>query len=738
MAALYAAHHRADLLVGSAGADIVRALSGNDLVRTGAGDDVLLGGDDLLLEFERQDGFLVDTVRARGHFLGRETGLEEVVFSDGTVWSRERLDALQRLGRFNAVDDVVRFACEDEPLVIDPARLIENDSDGGTLTLVGVGAALHGSVALRPDGRIAFLGAPDFNGDAFFAYTVRDAFGRESSARVEVDLAPVNDAPTALDDPTVPAIEDRILRIRIASLLANDSDVDGEFEGLHIVRIDPLTNGAGAEIDRYKESEFPFAATNATGRIDGEYLELRLRPDYFGPAGFVYTLGDADGATATARVEIAVAPVNDAPRDHDRIHEIRLGRDASVTVADLLADTYDVEGDAITFVGLHAGLDGEPGSNGRAVLDAGRVTFTPSALGSASIAYDVADARGAAATLTYDFRVRPLNDAPRAADDYGLRTLEDRALVIDPAVLLANDTDENGDTLVVESVARFAEGGKVRLREDGRIEFRPKPDYNGAARFAYTVSDGRGGTATAAASITILPAQRGADPPQRPRRRHQDGLLDVTRQRGDGNRVEPDGDVLFARTTPRGRDRSTTASCRPAGHRRCGARRRIAAAVLLISIRQRCASPPPEGHRPVAVRRLGHRFGRRADVRHPLILTAAMIREASTLPARCWRASRSAGPSRCRTGSGPTTSMRRRRSPPRLPPNGTRSCPAKAPLRPREPALHRTPTAEGRPSDRGPPRLLPAESNRGESLVFTVGLAPARSGLPVARPERAG
>ncbi len=508
---------------------------------------VIREGDDLLLEFERQDGFLVDTVRARGHFLGRETGLEEVVFSDGTVWSRERLDALQRLGRFNAVDDVVRFGREDEPLVIDPARLIENDSDGGTLTLVGVGAALHGSVALRPDGRIAFLGAPDFNGDAFFTYTVRDAFGRESSARVEVDLAPVNDAPTAHDDPTVPATEDRILRIRIASLLANDGDVDGEFEGLHIVRIDPLTNGAGAEIDRYKESEFPFAATNATGRIDGEYLELRLRPDYFGPAGFVYTLGDADGATATARVEIAVAPVNDAPRDRDRIHEIRLGRDASVTVADLLAETYDVEGDAITFVGLHGGLDGEPGSNGRAVLDAGRVTFTPSALGSASIAYDVVDARGAAATLTYDFRVRPLNDAPRAADDYGLRTLEDRALVIDPAVLLANDTDENGDALVVESVARFAEGGKVRLREDGRIEFRPKPDYNGAARFAYTVSDGRGGKATATASITILPRNEGPILRNDRVAGIEDGPLVVIPAEAFGNDVEPDGDVLFFR-----------------------------------------------------------------------------------------------------------------------------------------------------------------------------------------------
>ncbi|KMO11849.1 tandem-95 repeat protein, partial [Methylobacterium platani] len=557
-----------DTLAGAAGSDtyLFGFDDGQDLVvEEGSADDtdrlvlaaavaprdvsVIREGDDLLLEFERQDGFLVDAVRARGHFLGRETGLEEVVFADGTVWARERLDALQRLGRFNAADDVVRFAREDEPLVIDPALLTQNDAAGeaGALTLVGVGRAVNGSVGVRPDGRIAFLGAPDFNGDAFFTYTVRDAFGRESSARVEVDLAAVNDAPTALDDPLVPAVEDRILRIRIASLLANDLDVDGEFEGLHIARVDPLTNGAGIEIDRYKESGFPFAATNATARLDGDYLELRLRPDYFGPAGFVYTLSDADGATATARVEIAVAPVNDAPRDRDRVHEIRLGRDAVLAVADLLADTYDVEGDAITFVGLHGGLDGEPGSNGRAVLDAGALTFTPFALGRAGIAYDVVDARGAAATLTYDLWVRPLNDAPRAANDYGLRTLEDQVLVIDPAVLLANDTDENGDTLVVESVARFAEGGKVRLREDGRIEFRPKPDYNGAARFAYTVSDGRGGTATATASITILPRNEGPILRNDRVAGIEDGPLLVIPAEAFGNDVEPDGDVLFFR-----------------------------------------------------------------------------------------------------------------------------------------------------------------------------------------------
>jgi hypothetical protein len=66
---------------------------------------------------------------------------------------------------------------------------------------------------------------------------VADGSGRESTARVEVNLSPVNDAPVANDDPLVYGVEDEILRIRIENLLANDFDVDGdaEMEGLRIV-----------------------------------------------------------------------------------------------------------------------------------------------------------------------------------------------------------------------------------------------------------------------------------------------------------------------------------------------------------------------------------------------------------------------------------------------------------------------------------------------------------------------
>ncbi|KAA3498698.1 tandem-95 repeat protein [Rhizobium rhizogenes] len=576
-----------DQMIGSGGDDRFQGLRGNDLIAGGAGSDtyffdfddsqdvvtengaasdtdrlvlssaitpkdvsVIRDSDNLVLEFERQDGTLVDMVRVIDHFLGRETGIEDVVFADGTVWNRDRLDELQRLGRFNAADDIVRFAFEDEPVIIDPATLMTNDIVGvGKLTLLGVGQALNGTAHLREDGRIEFLGTRDFNGDTFFTYTVRDQFGRESTARVEVNLSPVNDAPTAVDDPLVHAVEDQVLRIRVDNLLANDFDVDGDadFEGMRLVSISPLTNGVGAAIDPFKDNDHQYTATNATADISGDYIELRLRPDYFGPAGFIYTLRDRSGVTSTARVEISVAPVNDGPRDRDTVHRIRLGMDTIITVADLTANTYDIEGDGFTFVDLNGGLDNNPGNNGGVVFDeaTGQITFTPWDLGVASIEYDVIDARGAGATLTYRFKVRPLNDPPKANNDYGLRTLEDQILVIDPVTLLANDTDENGDLLFIQSIARFADGGKVRLREDGKIEFRPTADYNGAAGFSYTISDGRGGTSAAYVSITVVPRNDG------PILRNdlvtgiEDGSFFVIPSEAFGNDIEPDGDVLF-------------------------------------------------------------------------------------------------------------------------------------------------------------------------------------------------
>src|SRR3546814_6034264 len=125
-----------------------------------------------------------------------------------------------------------------------------------------------------------------------------------------------------------------------------------------------------------------------------------FRPDHFGVAGFLYTLADASGATSTAKVEIYVTPVNDAPRAHNTQHSVRLETTATLTVADLLANSYDIEGDAITFVGLHPGADENAAINGAVTFDpdTSEIVFTPASLGEAGIEYDVIDERGAAAT----------------------------------------------------------------------------------------------------------------------------------------------------------------------------------------------------------------------------------------------------------------------------------------------------------------------------------------------------
>jgi Ca2+-binding RTX toxin-like protein len=514
---------------------------------------LLRSGDDLFLELERGAGFLIDTLTVRSHFLGTATGIEEIVFANGPLWDRDQIETLIRLGRFNAADDLYRFAVEDELASIDPARLIENDAeDVDGLALIAVANARFGTVSITPHGTIAFLGAKDHNGDAFFDYTVRDRFGRESTATVEVNLAPVNDAPVALDDPLVYGIEDQPLRIRLDTLLANDFDVDGEFEteDLRIIAFAPLLDRDSVELYPYRDRDYQGQATNAAWRFDGAYVELKPRPDYFGSAGFTYTIADAAGATSNASVEIFIAPVNDAPRARDAIHEVRLGRTKTFSLDQLLQEVVDIEGDGFSFVGLHHKANGSAATNGEVAFDAiaGTFTFTPYDLGAAAFTYDVIDARGAEATLELKLKVRPLNDPPKALDDYGFRTLEDTTLLINPAALLVNDTDENDDRLLLGGLDRFAENGKVRLNDAGLIEFRPRSDYNGAAGFGYTVSDGRGGSDQGFVHINVLPSN--AAPLVRPDlvAGVEDQPLGVIAAEAFGNDSDPEGDVIFFRS----------------------------------------------------------------------------------------------------------------------------------------------------------------------------------------------
>jgi VCBS repeat-containing protein len=73
------------------------------------------------------------------------------------------------------------------------------DPDGGALTASMVSQPSHGRVTLRSDGSFNYTPESGFFGDDGFTYRARDEEGKSTTARVTIDVAPVNDSPRFRD-----------------------------------------------------------------------------------------------------------------------------------------------------------------------------------------------------------------------------------------------------------------------------------------------------------------------------------------------------------------------------------------------------------------------------------------------------------------------------------------------------------------------------------------------------------
>ncbi|MGD9645673.1 MAG: cellulose binding domain-containing protein [Pirellulales bacterium] len=90
------------------------------------------------------------------------------------------------------------------------------------------------------------------------------------------------------------------------------------------------------------------------------------------------------------------------------------------------------------------------------------------------------------------------NRAPTPAGD-NVFVLTGQAIAIN---VLGNDTDPDGDRLTVTGVTQPANGATT-LNADGTVSYTPRAGFTGSDNFSYTVSDGRGLSATAAVAITV-------------------------------------------------------------------------------------------------------------------------------------------------------------------------------------------------------------------------------------------
>ena len=89
---------------------------------------------------------------------------------------------------------------------------------------------------------------------------------------------------------------------------------------------------------------------------------------------------------------------------------------------------------------------------------------------------------------------RTANLGPVADDDSGFSSPFNTALAIQASTLLANDTDANGDPLVITGVGNAVNGTVAFDSQTNVVTFTPTSGYSGTASFTYTISDGNGGT----------------------------------------------------------------------------------------------------------------------------------------------------------------------------------------------------------------------------------------------------
>jgi len=344
------------------------------------------------------------------------------------------------------------------------------DPDGDNLTVQSVTQPDSGSVV--NDGLdVVYTPDPEFNGIDSFTYTVSDGNGETAIATVTVAVAAVNDPPVAEDDVVITG-EDAPVTILV---LPNDSDPDSDV----------------LSVESTSQPHHGTVISNGTSII------YTPDPNYVGMDSFTYTISDGKGETSTAVVSIEVLPVNDPPIAQDDSQTTQ--EDTPVTVL-VLSNDSDPDDDPLRIESI------TPPSNGIVVNNGLALVYEPDPeySGPDSFTYTVSDNRGGTDTARVTILIDALNDPPIAQNDSA--DTDEETLVSIP--ILANDSDPDGDFLLIESFTQPRNGSVLNSRTT--LSYIPDPGFQGIDNFTYTVSDGNGGSSQATVTISVAEVN---DPP---------------------------------------------------------------------------------------------------------------------------------------------------------------------------------------------------------------------------------
>ncbi|MCA1453720.1 DUF4082 domain-containing protein [Bradyrhizobium sp. BRP22] len=436
-------------------------------------------------------------------------------------------------------------------LTIAASALLANDTDpnGDQLTITGVSGAVNGTVSFNAQTNVVtFTPTAGYTGAASFSYAISDGRGGTASATANLTVNPAaNQPPVANNDSGYVATQNTALTIAASALLANDTDPNGD--QLTITGVSGAVNGT--------------VSFNAQTNV----VTFTPTAGYTGAASFTYAISDGRGGTASATANLIVTTpsvslfsTSDTPAllsDSDAVG-INLGVRFTSSAAGTINGIkyYKGAGDTGTHTGslwsstgtllATATFTNESSSGWQSVIFSNPVSITAGTTYVASFHsnghytstsnyFTTPRVNGpltapAANNGVYTYGTGNLfptstfgatnywvdvlfspanggaNQAPAAANDSGFSVTQNSSLTISASALLANDTDPDGDNLTITGASNGVNGTASFNAQTNAVTFTPNSGYTGPASFTYAISDGRGGTASASASLTVTAA----------------------------------------------------------------------------------------------------------------------------------------------------------------------------------------------------------------------------------------
>ncbi|MEZ8805838.1 tandem-95 repeat protein [Vibrio atlanticus] len=407
---------------------------------------------------------------------------------------------------------------EDGSLIFTDEQLLAGatDIDGDDLSVESVNyEGTDGVFTDNGDGTYTFAPNENFNGNVDLTYDVSDGTD-VVSANIDVQVVPINDVPVA-GTTSYSVEEDGSITLSDAQLLANSSDVEGEVF----------------------VSDVSYSGTDGvfTDNGDGTYT-FAPNENFNGDISLDVSVMDEDGATAETTAGIDVIAVNDLPVAGSTTYGVDEDNVITISEAQLLANSSDIEGDVSVSDVSYSGADGIFTDNGD-----GTYSFAPNENfnGNVSLDVTVADEDGATAQTTAGIDVIAVNDAP-VSGDLAYSVDEDGSITLSQEQLLAQASDVDGDDLTAANLTA-GDNATVTANDDGSFTITPDADFNGDIDLSFDLSDGTE-TVVATADLTVNPVNDIAVVENVAYTIEEDGSLTFTDEQLLAGASDIDGDEL--------------------------------------------------------------------------------------------------------------------------------------------------------------------------------------------------